>query len=170
MSCATEKPRFQSVMWDATGQYLETTGINSASLLGSTTAKFGLLPPYFTASLSQKIVLKIAPRKPTKKRGQRFGKCQDFEARWRLRWRSVCCLLGDYFGSDVPPCHIAQWCGKARPQRESICLPFPLLLPLTCVTSSSLSPPARAKPFRLLWMPAFCNIVYCCYRLQIKDY
>lgn len=59
-------------------------------------------------------------------------------------------LWGYYFGSDVLFCHIVQWSRKARPQRESICLPIPLLLLLTCVTSSVLSPPAQPKPYSLL--------------------
>lgn len=80
-----------------------------------------------------------------------------FEPRRRLRWRLVCRLWGYYFGSDVLFCYIVQWSRKARPQRESICLPVPLLLLLTCVTSSALSPPAQPKPYSLLWMPVYSN-------------
>lgn len=39
-------------------------------------------------------------------------------------------------------------------ERESICLPFPLLPTLTCVTSSSIGPPARPRPYSSLRRPA----------------
>lgn len=139
---ASEKPQCRGENRDVVGQYLETMQINWASLLGSAKANFGLLPCWFLLDPVPKTKLKHFQENPERK--TRACSWNAFRLRqgdgWRDVWIPNCegIILGQMCSSAI----LSSEAARARPQRESICRPFPLLPPRTCVTSSFLSPPA----------------------------
>lgn len=101
-----------------------TGGINVRPLVRSTAAKCGLLPSTLLFVLTSDSSENISERCQEEKQRLFLNATVTPEMTFGLPF-----VRKYYFGSAVIRCHIVRWSRKARPQRKSICLPFPLLLP-----------------------------------------